>query len=315
MIASSSLVLPSKWPAFRRGGGHRPHAVMRVLETREPNPVTVYLPDNSIRRGLFRAGIDIAREIYDSRWLFVQLFKREFVAAYKQSLAGYVWAVIVPLTSIGSFSLLSQSGVLVIGPIDVPYPLFAVLGLATWQLFAATLVAGSSALVKAGPMITKINFSRKTLVLAFCGQAVIPFLVQVGLVATLLVVYGWKTPWAALWAPVAIVPVALLAIGLAMVLALLNGVFRDIGSLVGLVVTFLMLLTPVLYSRPAVGTLAGLTTFNPLHYLVAAPRDLVLVGRISEPVPFALVSVLCVFVFLLSLLAFHLTESRVAERV
>jgi ABC-type polysaccharide/polyol phosphate export permease len=205
--------------------------------------------------------------------------------------------------------------VLSLGPVQVPYPLFATLGLATWQLFATGLVSGSSALVKAGSMITKVNFSRKTLVLATCSQAVIPFLVQCLLAAALAVAYRWTPPAAAMWAPLAVIPLALLTCGLALLLALLNGVFRDVGTLVALLVTFLMLLTPVLYSRPRVGALALVTDHNPLFYLVNAPRDLVLSGRLEEPRAFALVSGLSVIVFLVCLVGFHLTEVRVAERV
>jgi lipopolysaccharide transport system permease protein len=62
-------------------------------------------------------------------------------------------------TSLGTFIVLNQSGIFNIGDIDVPYPIYALLGMAFWQLFATGLVAGSNSLVSAGALITKINIS------------------------------------------------------------------------------------------------------------------------------------------------------------
>jgi ABC-type polysaccharide/polyol phosphate export permease len=82
-----------------------------------------------------------------------------------------------------------------------------------------------------------------------------------------------------------------------------------------------MLLTPVLYERPpprgdwASRLLSTVTEYNPLYYLIEAPRDLVLQGRIFEWRGFLISAALSVAVFVLSLLGFHLTETRIAERV
>jgi lipopolysaccharide transport system permease protein len=97
--------------------------------------------------------------------------------------------------------------------------------------------------------------------------------------------------------------------------SLFNGVMRDIGNIISILLTFLMLFTPVLYARPKMGILATLTKYNPLYYLVSTPRDLVLNGLILEWEGFLIVCVLSIFLFIGCLFAFHLTETRVAERI
>ena len=79
--------------------------------------------------------------------------------------------------------------------------------------------------------------------------------------------------------------------------------------------TFLMFLTPVLYAKPAKGILASVTNYNPLYYMVSIPREVVLTGGTSEWKGFLISSAIAMIVFLGCLIIFHLTETRIAEKV
>jgi lipopolysaccharide transport system permease protein len=107
----------------------------------------------------------------------------------------------------------------------------------------------------------------------------------------------------------------LLTLGLGFILSLLNGIVRDIGNILSVLMTFLLILTPVLYAKPTTGILATLTNYNPLYYLVSVPRDLILMGTTSEWKGFLIASIISVIVFMVCVVVFHLTETRVAERI
>ena len=100
-----------------------------MLETR------TYEPDNSIKKGYVSIFGEIFREFSVNQWLILQLFKRDFAAMYKQSAIGFLWALIIPMVSVSAFIVLSRSGIFNMGDVTVPYPIFAVLGVAYWQLF------------------------------------------------------------------------------------------------------------------------------------------------------------------------------------
>jgi len=57
-----------------------------------------------------------------------QLFKRDILAAYKQTFIGIFWALLLPLISVGVFIVLNSSGIFKAGDINIPYPLYAMLG-------------------------------------------------------------------------------------------------------------------------------------------------------------------------------------------
>jgi lipopolysaccharide transport system permease protein len=277
--------------------------------------ITTYEPDNSLRKGYLSIFGEIFNEIKKNRWLILQLFKRDFFAIYKQSFIGVLWAVIIPIVSVGTFIVLNQSGVFAIGDIDVPYPVYAVIGMAFWQLFSTGLIASSNSLVSAGSMITKINFSKKSLVIASTGQSIVSFLIQLFFIGTLFVYYGIKPNIAILLIPITIIPMMLLTLGLGFILSLLNGIMRDIEKIIAVLMTFLMFLTPVLYAKPTTGILATVTKYNPLYYLVSVPRKLILNGTISEWKGFLIASIASFIIFMTCLIVFHLTETRVAERI
>ena len=277
--------------------------------------VTTYEPDNSLKKGYLSIFGQIFIELNRNRWLTYQLFRRDFLSAYKQSLLGVLWAMILPLVSIGIFIVLNRSGILNIGDIGAPYSIYALLGMAFWQFFSTGLVGCSNSLVNAGPMILKINFSKKSLVIAAAAKAIVPFIIQFMMVGVLFIGYGRTPSILGLLVPVFIIPLILFTIGLGFFTSLLNGVMRDIGNIISILLTFMLFFTPVLYGKPKMGILATLTKYNPLYYLVSTPRDLVLKGVIPEWEGFLIVCLISIFLFIGCLFAFHLTEKRVAERI
>jgi lipopolysaccharide transport system permease protein len=287
------------------------------MNIRETNTVkiTTYEPDNVLKQGYLRIFREIFSEFLRNRWLMFQLFKRDLFALYKQSFIGVLWAVIIPLISVGTFILLNRSGIFTLGELDTPYPIFAVLGMAFWQLFSTGLIASSNSLVRAGSMIVKINFSKKSLVLASIGQSLVSFMIQILLVSVLFGYYGRVPHLYALLIPVLILPMVFLTCGLGFILSILNGIMRDIGNAISVLMTFLLFLTPVLYIKPRGGVLAVISHYNPLYYLVSFPRDLVLKGTTSQLTGFLISTGISILVFFVCIFIFHLAETRVTERI
>ena len=277
--------------------------------------LTTYEPDNSIRKGLWSIFQDITDEIRKNHWLTYQLFKRDFSALYKQSFMGLLWVFIVPVFSVSTFVVLNHSGIFNVGAVEVPYPLYAVLGLSLWQLFSSGLVAQINSLTEAGTMIKLINFSKKSLIFASTGRALVAFGIQVLFTAALFVWFGvWPHPQT-VFLPLALIPLLLLMFGMGFILSILNAVMRDIGNALSMLMTFFMFLTPILYVRPQGGLLARITNVNPLYYLVIGPRDLVLKGKFSEPAGYWASAAFALGLFIVCLVVFHLTETKITERV
>ncbi|MFH1612834.1 MAG: ABC transporter permease [bacterium] len=277
--------------------------------------ITTYEPDNSLKKGYLFIFKEIFNEFKNNRWLMYQLFKRDFCALYKQTLIGIFWTFIIPLISIGTFVIFNYAGIFTISDIPFPYAIYALLGMAFWQIFSIGLMAGSNSLVKAGSMLVKINFSKKSLVIASCLQSITSFIIQFILVIILLFWYKITPSIAILFVPIFIIPIILLTIGFSLILSLLNGIMRDIGNSLSSIITFLMFLTPIFYKKPTTGILSTITKYNPLYYLISTSREIILTGTTTEWIGFLFSIIISIIIFTLCLIIFHLTETRVTERI
>lgn len=271
-----------------------------------------YTPHRDAALGI-RVWPVMVRELWEARELIVRLFLRNLSARYKQALFGIAWAVIVPFIAIGTFMFLDRAGVVSIGATDLPYPLFALLGVAVYQFFSTGVTAACASLVEAGDMIAKVSFPREVLVVAAIAQAAFEFLVKLALIAAVCVYYQYLPPAGFLLLPLVLLPLVFLTLGLGLVLSLANAVFRDTAQAVGVVLMFLMFLTPVLY--PASGAREYLFRLNPLTALVEAPRDLFIYGALRHPLDLAVAAVFSVLVFACAWRVFHLVETKIPERL
>lgn len=273
-----------------------------------------YLPDRQLKLGI-KIWLEMFRELIGSRELIWRLFIRDFLARYKQTVLGVLWAVIMPLLMVGVFVFLNRAGVISIGETDVPYIVFALLGLSIWQLFATGLTACTNSILQGGSMVIKINFPKESLVIAALAQSVFEFLVRIGLLVVVFAIYKVIPSWMTLLLPLTLIPLMLLTLGLGFLLSLLNALMRDIANIVTILTTFLLFLTPVLYPAPSTGLFATLSIYNPLSTLVTGSRDLVIFGYMKEPLQFLVASVVSLVIFLICWRIFHMVETRMAERV
>jgi lipopolysaccharide transport system permease protein len=291
-----------------------PHPNHAGADSDQPT-VRVYEPVGNRGGGILLLTRQIAADIGGSGWLTLQLLRRDLVATSKQSIAGALWFVILPLFGVAAFVVLNRAGVLAPGDVHLPYPVYAVGGLAFWQLFAMGSAAGAHALTSSAALIGKINFSRKALVIASQGRAWVAFLVHLALLLGFQLWFDAPIRATMLLVPLLALPILLLGLAVAFVLAIANALARDVATSTPLLLNLLLLATPILYQTPAHGVLRSLTRVNPLYHLVAGPRDLILMGTLPDPTGFLLSVVFAVVALAGALLAFHVAEQRVVERL
>jgi lipopolysaccharide transport system permease protein len=91
---------------------------------------------------------------------------------------------------------------------------------------------------------------------------------------------------------------------------------HDMTKVVGTLLGVLMFLTPVIYS-PHVSDewLQEVIWHNPMTYLVAGPRDLLLSGSMRQVQGYLISAAFAAVIFLLSWRLFFIAEQKVVEKV
>ena len=253
-------------------------------------------------------------QLLGSRELIYSLIYRDIAVKYRQSILGYIWAVLPQLVTVTIFTFLVRYRVIDMGQTDMPYVIHALWSISVWQLFAATLVGCTNSLVNAGTLVTKSNFPKESLVIASIGQPIIDFCIR--LVPTIVVMWwlGYAPDVQAVWIPVVLIGVMLLSLGLGFFMAITNLVLRDIGNAVSMLMTFGMFLSPILYPPPVQGLFTWVNVLNPFSPLLITTQELLSGSPLSYPVLLSAVWLGSVLVFLLGWRVFCVALPRICER-
>lgn len=271
----------------------------------------MYTPDSIRRRG-WRVWSTIINEFLNSRELIWRLILRDIAARYRQSMFGYLWAVLPSIVTVIVFAALTQSQTIPVAETALPYVAYALWSISVWQLFAGCLSACTNSLVSAGSLVSKVNFPKEALVIAAMGHPLLDFMIRLVLVAFVFIWYGVPFKAQMIFVPFILLPAILLAIGLSFVLSIINLVLRDIGSILGVTLTFGMFLTPVLYPPPTTWPSSLINILNPLSPVLIASQDVIAYGSLLQPQAFLFSSLFSMLVFLVGWRLFRLTIYRVS---
>jgi lipopolysaccharide transport system permease protein len=287
--------------------------IAMVRPVSEPLAEKIYTPDAGRRQGL-RIWTEMVHELCASRELIARLIQRDIAVRYRQSVLGYLWAVVPPTVTVMVFAFLVSQRALPIGVTPLPYPVYALWGVTLWGLFAGCLSACTASLVNAGSLVTKISFPKEVIVLAAVGQPLFDFGIRLVPVIGVFIWYGVVPAWQSVFILVPLLSVVLMAVGLGFLLAIANLAVRDVANVVGMLMTFGMFSAPVLYPPPVRWPFFVVNILNPFSPLLAATQDLLAHGRVDQPGLLVMAVLFSLLVFLVGWRVFHLTMPRVAER-
>lgn len=277
--------------------------------------IKVYSSDSIYKQGFLNIFKRMIGNIIENRELICQLFLRDFKVRYKQSLLGWAWIFLMPVITMGTFLLLNISGVIKIGDIPVPYPIFGLLGFSLWQILSNGWPVLTRGITSAGPLVAQINFPREVLIISSIGQIIVDFLIRLTLVLLVYLVYGLSPSIWLLLFPLYLLPIFLLTLGFGFLSSLLNVIIRDTINFINVGVNFLLFLMPIMYTMPEKGFLAKFNKYNPIFFLIDVPRDIIISGTIKYPLEFLISSIMAFTIFLFGWLVFYIAQVKIAERI
>lgn len=242
--------------------------------------------------------------------------RREFESRYRGSLLGAAWTVLNPLAMILVYTVIFSEVMRARLPgVDdkMAYSVFLCAGLLTWGLFAEVVSRCLNMFLENANLLKKLSFPRLCLPVVSVCNALLNFAIIFALFMGFLLITG-RLPGVALLAfPLLLALQLVFAVGLGMLVGVLNVFFRDVGQLFGILLQFWFWLTPIVYPLSILPESIGrLVQLNPLTGLMQAYQNLFLHGQwpqLSQLLPVTLCGLLLCF------LALALYRARAGEMV
>ncbi len=202
---------------------------------------------------------------------------RDVKVRYKQTLLGFLWALLQPLTKLVIFTVIFGR----LAKIDsegAPYAVFVYAGLLPWEFFAEALQRSSQSIIEQQSLVTKASFPRMLMPVGAMGASLVDFAVSFLILLALILYYpdvhlGWRL--------VGVIPLVVLTIivatGVGTFLSALNVAYRDFRYVIPFLIQVWMFLTPVIYPVSVVPPKwQWLISLNPMSGIVDAFRSVVL---------------------------------------
>jgi lipopolysaccharide transport system permease protein len=188
------------------------------------------------------------RDLWRYRELFYFLAWRDILVRYKQTAIGIAWALVRPFLTMLVFTFIFSRVAKLPAPGSVPYALLVFAAMLPWQFFSTALSEASNSLIGNSNLISKVYFPRLIVPAGSVITSFVDFLITLGLMAGMMVWYGFLPDWRLLTLPLFMALAFGSAFGAGLWLCALNVRYRDFRYIVPFIVQFGLYLSPVGFS-------------------------------------------------------------------
>jgi lipopolysaccharide transport system permease protein len=252
-------------------------------------------------------------QLFEYRDLILTLSIHRLKVRYNQSVLGWAWAVLQPLSLMLIYTVIF-SVVTKIPSDKVPYALFVYTALLPWTYFSTIVTTAATSLVRHTQLITKVYFPREILPITYIVIGLFDFLVAVVLLGMMMLYYRVHPTWNALYLLPIWLIVTALGTALALVFSALEVRFRDIGLAMPLLMQLWMFATPVVYPLSAVPErLRGYYILNPLVGVVENFRRVLIQNQGPDLVSLRTAAVVALIALPTAYLFFKQREASMAD--
>jgi lipopolysaccharide transport system permease protein len=263
-----------------------------------------------------RGKVDLGiKELWEYRELFYFFTWRDVKVKYKQTILGFLWAIIQPLFMTLIFTFFLGDTISEKTRIPIPYPVFALSGMVLWSVFSGGMSNAANSMVTNANIIKKIYFPRLIIPISAILVALVDFVVAFGVFVITLFIYKIEVDYSALiLLPLSIIITSLSAMGVGTLLAALNIKYRDVRYVIPFLVQGLLFLTPVLFpiNISSNKTVHFILMLNPMSGALELFRGIFKAYTIdSSTVYLSLAS--SVVLFIIGIIYFRKTESYFAD--
>jgi len=212
------------------------------------------------------------KELFHYSDLFYTLAYRDLRVRYAQTFLGLFWAFLQPAATLLIFILIFGKAMKV-DTGDVPYPLFALTGMAAWSYFSFVLSQSGQSIIGAQEMVKKIYFPRLIIPLSKAMVGFVDFIIALVLMVVLMIVYGYTPSVNIIWFPLILLINIFTALAIGIWLSALTIRYRDFIHVIPFMVQFGLYATPVGYPTSMIpGKYMLLYHLNPMAGVVEGFR-------------------------------------------
>ena len=241
-----------------------------------------------LRRKKFRSSIGKVftlpfTSIWNNRSLIASMTRRDVLQRYRGSFGDVLWTVLNPLLLMATYFFVfgivlesryggdqSRTG----------FAFFFLSGMLPWLAISEAIGRAPNGILENRVLVKKVVFPVEILPVTHVISGLVTQLFATVIFLIAVFVFRGDLPLTTVWLPVILVPQLLLTLGLAWFLSATGVYLRDIGQMIGFVLTLVFFLTPICYPETSLPQgAAAILTKNPIYAVVRCYRAIFLDGH------------------------------------
>ena len=243
------------------------------------------------------------RTLAENHRLIRSMTRRDILARYRGSFGDVFWTILNPLLLMATYFFVF--GVVLRARFGADqtrtgFALYFLAGMLPWLAFSEPAGRAPHVILEHRNFVKKLIFPLATLPVnqVFAGLVTEVFAFVVFLAALFAVRGG--LPGSVLWLPVLLIPQLLFTMGVSWFLAALGVFVRDLGQIMGFLLTLWFFITPICYPESSLPESAlFILRKNPMFVLVRGYRAILLEGHAPEFLPLIKLWAVAIVVFFL----------------
>jgi lipopolysaccharide transport system permease protein len=227
---------------------------------------------------------------WQHRRLAIELIRQQIRTRYSGALLGLFWTILLPLLYLGTFTFvftvifprhwplekgqeLSQTG----------FALLILAGLNVFWLFSECINQAPGLIRSNENYVKNIVFPIDLLAWINIGEALFNAIIRTLLLISAVIVVKGEIIWTLIFLPFVWTPLILITLGITWILARFGAFFRDLGLVIGLVMTATLFLSAVFYSTDSIPLPYRYIFFlNPIAFTIEQTRNILIWGTLPN---------------------------------
>lgn len=243
--------------------------------------------------------------------------RNEFLTRFARSKLGGLWMVIHPLVQVSIYALILSNVLAAKLPgIDnkYAYAIYLMAGTLGWTLFSEVISRCLNLFIENSGLMKKMRFPRITLPTIVLGSCLLNNAILGLTMFLVFLLLGHSFNLSLLWILPLTLVTLMLALGIGLILGVLNVFMRDVGQVTPIILQLLFWFTPIVYPQSIIPEWArGLLIYNPMYSIVNAYHSILVYGTSPNIQQMLLISMLSTSLLLLGLLMFRRASAEMVD--
>lgn len=263
--------------------------------------------------------LNLLRALWRYRTFVFSSIRNDLKSRFSRSIIGGFWMILNPLAQVAIYALILSAVLSAKLPgIDnqYAYAIYLTSGILAWSLFEEIINSCVNLFIAQGNLMKKIMFPRITLPTIAVGSALLNNFMLFLSILAIFAFLGHLPTVQLFWLPLLTLSIVSLALGLGLILGVLNVFIRDIGQVVPIVLQMAFWFTPIVYPVNIVpAAFKPWLVLNPMFPLVKGYQSVLVYGEAPDVNQIFIIAGIALPLMLLGLFVFRRASAEMVDEL